>query len=287
MNDLVKNDGSIEEFENRGDNLITGNRQMAQVQAQVVMAKRFPRDEETALLKMKKAVQRKKLAENALYAYPRGGTMVEGPSIRLAETIARHWGNLEFGIEEVEQKDGYSVAQAYAWDLETNTRQVKTFKVKLERHSKRGVTKLVDPRDIYEHVANYGARRVRACILGVIPQDIVDDVVEASQKALASSDVPIADRIKALLEAFDQIGVSKEKIEERLGHELKAVVPRQILDLRKIYTSVKDGMSKREDWFDFPKNVASEASKNLNDALTATTESEDSGIKSEGDAKSL
>ncbi|BBP90994.1 hypothetical protein BsIDN1_46120 [Bacillus safensis] len=42
---------------------------------------------------------------------------------------------------------------AYAWDLETNTRQTKIFTVKHERKAKGAITKLNDPRDIYELVA--------------------------------------------------------------------------------------------------------------------------------------
>jgi hypothetical protein len=51
-----------------------------------------------------------------------------------------------------------------------NTRQVKVFKVPHTRYSRdKGNTRLTDERDIYEMIANQGARRLRACILGVIP----------------------------------------------------------------------------------------------------------------------
>ena len=64
-------------------------------------------------------------SKTAVYNYPRGGQMVSGPSIRLAEVVAQNWGNLSFGIKELQQLPGESVAMAYAWDLETNTRQEK------------------------------------------------------------------------------------------------------------------------------------------------------------------
>ncbi|PWW19485.1 hypothetical protein DFO73_12055 [Cytobacillus oceanisediminis] len=63
---------------------------------------------------------------------------------------------------------------AYAWDLETNVRQEKVFTVKHSRKAKGSITKLDDPRDIYELVANNGARRLRSYILGIIPGDIVE-----------------------------------------------------------------------------------------------------------------
>lgn len=55
-----------------------------------------------------------------MYQYLRGGTKVTGPSIRLAEVLAQNWGNLSFGVKELEQRDGESIAMAYTWDLETN-----------------------------------------------------------------------------------------------------------------------------------------------------------------------
>ena len=105
-------------------------RQAQEVQAAMVIAKRFPRDEVESYNRILRACKRKSLAEQAMYEYPRGGTKVTGPSIRLAEMMAQNWGNLDFGILELEQKNGASQVMAYAWDLETNTRQVKIFSVR-------------------------------------------------------------------------------------------------------------------------------------------------------------
>lgn len=51
-----------------------------------------------------KECERKLVAENAVYQYPKGGQKVQGPSIRLAEVIARNWGNIDYGIIELDQK---------------------------------------------------------------------------------------------------------------------------------------------------------------------------------------
>ena len=93
------------------------------------MAKKFPRDEYEAIEKIRRSCQRATLAEQAIYSYPRGGQNVSGPSVRLAESLAQNWGNIDYGIIELEQKDGKSEMMAYAWDLETNTRVTKIFGV--------------------------------------------------------------------------------------------------------------------------------------------------------------
>ena len=130
------------------------SRQAQEVQAAMVVAKRFPRDEIEANNRILNACKRKSLAERAIYEYPRGGENVTGPSIRLAEVMAQNWGNLDFGITELEQKNGESTVMAYCWDLETNTRQTKIFTVPHIRYTKKGSVALTDPRDIYEMVAN-------------------------------------------------------------------------------------------------------------------------------------
>lgn len=228
------------------------SRQAQEVQAAMVIAKKFPRDEVEAYNRILRSCQRKSLAEQSMYEYPRGGEKVTGPSIRLAEALAQNWGNLDYGIIELEQKAGESSVMAYAWDLETNTRQTKIFTVKHERKANRQIKKLDDPRDIYELVANQGARRVRACILGVIPGDIVDSALEQCEKTLKSgNNEPLIDRVRKMVKAFeDNFSVSKAMIEKFLGCSSEAFSENDFIRLRKIYGSLKDGMAKREDYFD-------------------------------------
>ena len=140
------------------------SRQTQEVQGAIFMAKQFPRDEYRAIEKITRMCERMSLAEQATYSYPRGGKQVTGPSIRLAEAIAQAWGNIDCGVIELENKNGASELMAYAWDLETNTRVTKMFKVKHVRDTKKGSTALTDSRDIYEATANFGARRLLSLI---------------------------------------------------------------------------------------------------------------------------
>lgn len=229
---------------------IEGQRAIAEVQAAVVMAKRFPRDQKRAYDKIMLACQRPSLAESAIYSYARGGTDITGPSIRLAEAIAQCWENLDYGIRELEQRNGESTVEAYAWDIESNTRQRKIFQVAHKRHTKKGDYNLTDPRDIYETVANNGARRLRACILGLIPGDIVDAAVAQCEATLTAKADTSLEATKKLVETFKALGVTKEQIEKRIQRTLDAITPAQIVGMRKIYNSLKDGMSSAADWFE-------------------------------------
>ena len=239
-------------------------REIAEVQASMVIAKRFPRNPIEAMDKILQACTRPTLADGALYSYSRGGSEITGPSIRLAEVAAQAWGNVSFGVRELEQRGGESTVEAFAWDMETNTRQVKVFQVAHERHTKRGVTRLSDPRDIYELIANQGARRLRSCILGVIPGDVIEAAVRQCEETLHANADTTPDGIKKLVDAFAKLGVSKEQIEARIQRRLESIRPAQVVQLRKIYASLNDGMSAVTDWFDPSTTAAASAT----DAIT-------------------
>jgi len=229
-------------------------RAIQEVQAGYVIAKKFPRDVNQAYTRIMEACKRSSLASQAMYRYPRGGATVVGPSIRLAEVLAQNYGNLDFGIKEIERRNGVSVAEAYCLDLETNVRQVKIFEVPHEIQLKGGQKKrLTDPRDLYEIVANNGARRMRACILGVIPGDIVEAAVNQCKLTIAKgTGEPISDRIKRMVLAFKDLGVSQEMMEEKLGHKMDLTTVDEIVELLGIHNSIKDKQSKRGDFFNFP-----------------------------------
>lgn len=234
------------------------SRQAQEVQAAMVVAKRFPRDEVESFNRIMRSCQRKTLAESAMYEYPRGGTMVTGPSIRLAEAIAQNWGNIDFGIVELEQSNGESQVMAYAWDLETNTRQSKIFSVPHIRSTKKnGNVPLTDPRDIYEMVANQGARRLRSCILGVIPGDVVDSAIEECNKTLiGENSKPIIDLVREMAAIFKkEFGIPLDAIEKYIGCKTEAFTMNDLVRLKKVYRSLHDGMAKREDFFELAPPV--------------------------------
>lgn len=230
------------------------SRQTQEVQGQIIMAKKFPRDEIAARNRILTACQRKRLAEQAEYEYQRGTSKVTGVSIRLAEAMAQNWGNLDFGFVELEQRAGESQVMAYCWDLETNTRQTKIFAVPHIRETKKGNYPLTGSRDIYELVANQAARRVRACILGIIPGDIVEEAVEQCRKTLANGEEkPLEDLIKDCVRTAEKTyQVPQESLEKYIGCKASAFSMNDLIRLKRVFNSIKDGMAKREEIFELP-----------------------------------
>jgi len=241
---------------------VEGQRAVAETQAAMTIAKHFPRDQIAAMDRIINSCTRKTLAEGAIYEYPKGGTNITGPSIRLAEVLAQNWGNIDFGIKEIAQRDGESTVMSYAHDLETNTRQTKIFHVRHYRHTKSGGYQLTDPRDIYELVANQGARRLRACILGIIPGDVVEAAKDQCELTLKTNFPVTPERLSSLVKEFEKYAISKAMIEKRIQRRVDAITPALMVQLGKIYNSIKDGMSSAGDWFEVQaRGVAENANK--------------------------
>lgn len=230
--------------------------QIAQAKAQaesfamVMAAKQWPRDEAKSVEKLLVACQRPTLAEQAVYTYARMGTDITGPSIRLAEAAARAWGNIKYGFKVTGSDKLNTEVLCYAYDMESNIPVERAFVVSHIRHTKNGDKLLTDPRDIYEKVANEAMRRVRACILECIPGDVIESAVNQCEQTLtATADISEA-TIKKLVDAFAKLGVTKSQIVAKIQRNLDAITPAQVIALRKIFVSLKDGMAKPEDFFD-------------------------------------
>ncbi|EAE2343705.1 hypothetical protein Y576_14955, partial [Listeria monocytogenes] len=242
----------------------TASREMEEVKGQIFMAQNFPRNQYQAEIRILEACKRLRLAETAIYQYPRGGQKVIGPSIRLAEVLAQNWGNISFGVKELERNDHESTAMAYAWDAETNTRTEKIFTVPHKRTTKKGTQMVTDERDIYELVANMGSRRLRACLLSVIPGDIVEAAMQQCNETLRNGggEKPLKDRVGAMLTYLkEQFGVTQSQVEKRFGYKTDSFTEYDLVQTKNIINSIKDGMSKIEDWFDKDSPTKTDSSK--------------------------
>lgn len=252
---------------------IVGIREAQEVQAMIAVAKRFPRDQIHAMDRILQSCARPGLAEGAIYQYSRGGSDVSGPSIRLAESIAQHWGNFQFGFRELSRGKidnvGYSDVEAYAWDLESNTRKPIAFRVRHWRDTKAGGYALKDERDIYELVANQASRRVRNCILAVIPGDVTEAAVDQCEVTLKTTADCSPEAVQKMVVAFAQFGVTKQQIEDRIKRRLDSVTPALMVQMKKIYASLRDGMSIPTDYFAVLEDPSTPAQSKGTDAIKA------------------
>ena len=225
-------------------------REMATVYSQMAMAQARPRNIAEVQDRLMNICARESLAAVSTYAYAKGGTDVSGPSIRLAEAIATAYGNFKYGFEVTERTDGNSKIRAYAFDMETNTQAERIYDVPHWRDTKSGGYQITESREIYELEANMSARRMRACILEIIPKDIVDFALEECNKTLATKLNLTPERIDAMVKSFQEFGVTKSMIEAFIQRKVETIHKSQFIRLRNIYGSLRDGMASAADFFD-------------------------------------
>lgn len=239
---------------------IESKRAAAEIQGRMIVAKQWPRDTAAAYARVMDACRRPGLAQAAIYSYRRGGGVVSGPSIRLAEEMARSWGNIEYGIQELSRRNGESEMEAYAWDLETNTRSTQKFTVRHLRDKKGGAQKLSDERDVYEITANMGARRLRARILAILPPELIDDAVAACEKTRnGGGGMSLQERIQKMVSAFSGIGVTPKMLAAHMGHAVDEANPDEVGELQGVFQSIRDNATTISDWFSAPKKIDEKA----------------------------
>ncbi|WP_429336626.1 hypothetical protein [Paraburkholderia sp. 35.1] len=230
------------------------SRELADLQVTYLMAQQFPRDEVRAIDRIENAFTRLGLAEKAQYAYSRGGTEIRGPSIKAMEQIAAIWGNVDAAWRErsrgVDARGvPFSEVEAVAVDLQTRTRKRIAFIVPHWRDTNKGGYMLKDERDIYELCANQAQRRVRACLEAIIPGDVIDTAMVQADKTLKAKADTSPEAMAKMVDAFGEYGVTKEMIERRIQRRLDAIAPAQVVGLKRIYASLRDGMSEASEWF--------------------------------------
>ena len=232
------------------------SRELADLQVTYLMAQQFPRDEKASMDRILNAFTRLSLAEKSQYEYARGGSEIRGPSIKAMEAIAIEWGNIDVAwricSRGVDAKGvGFSEIEAWATDTQTRARKRIGFVVSHWRDTKAGGYALKDERDVFELCANMAQRRVRACIQAVIPTDVVEAAMEQADTTLEKVDTS-REAMAKMLAAFEPFGVTKAHIEKRIQRNLDTIKPTQVVSLKRIYASLRDGMSTAPDWFEMP-----------------------------------
>lgn len=229
-----------------GELAVSAQQAMAryEVESAIIVAKKFPRNEDAAYGRLMKSCERASFADLVRYSYPRGGQQIEGPSVNLLREAARCWANIRHGCDIVHDDDEIRTVRGWAWDVESNTKasQDATFHKLIFR--KKGGWVKPDERDLRELTNKHGAICVRNCLKAVMPADLIDEAMRIARETLekdAANDPEEARR--KMIRAFQGIGVSVDNLEAYLGHPLKQASPTEVANLRAVWKSISDGNS--------------------------------------------
>lgn len=236
----------------------------AAVEARYVMALRNPRDVDRARAAILKSCARPGFAEKAIYAKPQAGARpdgkVRGPSIRLAEEMARAFGNIMCEVATVYDDDEMRIVRVTVTDLETNATWPKDVTVpkRVERKSPKdreilGERTNVDGEKVYIVRATddetlirenaLASKAVRNGILRIIPSDVVEDALARAKEtnSTPAKGVDLEARRKKIFDGFAEVGVAPDKVKWYVGHDMATISPEEWTELGELRNAIRDG----------------------------------------------
>lgn len=265
----------------------------AEVDQQIATSRALPRNIKSAVNNITSlATLDDKSAEECVYALPRGGKPIKGPSVRLAEIIASQWGNCRVGarVVHVDRQEKYVEAEGVFHDLETNA--ATTARVRRRISGKDGRLFSDDMIIVTGNAACAIAKR--NAILGAVPKAVWRSAYDAVEKVVAGEEKTLVERRDRVMKAFAAFGVTPERICNALGvNNVEEISIDHMPILQGAHSALKSGEATVEEMFpaagseakgDVPRDLKSRL-----DLLAASTEKKepekpkeiDAGTKSE------
>lgn len=275
MNELMKapETGIVPSGEEPGSLAVSMAR--AELDQAIVTARQFPR----SIAAVKKniltlATLDEQTAEECIYALPRGGKPIRGPSVRLAEIIAAMYGNCHVAsrVVAVDRFDKVVIAEGVFWDLETGLRR--TAQIRRRIVDSKGRLYNDDMITVTGNAACSIA--LREAILKGVPKALWREAYDACDRVIAGDVKTVNQRRGEAFKAFAAFGVTPEMIFEALeiGGEAEVDLD-QLATLKAMYKAVRDGETPVEAYFpmlaggDAKKVVSATGGKDLKDMVDA------------------
>lgn len=211
----------------------------ADIDMQIATAHKYPR---SIAAFRKEALQMVTLTEQVagecIYALPRGGKVIEGPSARFAEVILSAWGNCRAGARTIDHGDEFVTAQGVCHDLQRNVSI--TFEVKRRITDSRGNRYNADMIGVTANAASSIA--LRNAILKVVPKAFWAEQYAAAKKVAGGDMETLGARRDAALKAFETYKVTPQQVLTRLGISGKQdITIDHMIILQGFLTALKDG----------------------------------------------
>lgn len=210
-----------------------------EIDIQVATARRFPRSLKSFKDRaLEMATLDQDTAESCIYALPRDGKTIEGPSARLAEILASAYGHMRVEGRPVEDDGRFITARGTAWDIQNNV--LIAFETKRRITNKRGQRFSDDMVGVTANAATSIA--IRNAVLKVVPKAFWGPIYEACRKAAVGDASTLVQRRDAMLAYFLKMGVLNERVFQLL--EVKGtedITLEHLATLKGLATAIKEG----------------------------------------------
>lgn len=219
----------------------------ASFDTQVATAKRFPRSIARFMQHAQEmATLTPEIAASCVYAIPRDGKMIEGPSARLAEIVAHAWGNLRIQASASESDDRFIIGRGEAWDVETNV--AIGYEVRRRITGSKGKTYSDDMIAVTGNAA--ASIALRNAVFKTVPSSFWKPIYFKCREVIAGKAETFHKRRDEMMKAFGVMGVTPAQITGLL--QVRGVLDitlEHMVTLTGVYNSLKDGEATIEDVF--------------------------------------
>ncbi|MCK5616826.1 hypothetical protein KAR91_83970 [Candidatus Pacearchaeota archaeon] len=249
-----------------------------EIDKQIATARAYPRSVKHFLDEARQMVTlTEKIAGDCIYAIPRGGKVIEGPSARFAEVIANAWGNMRAGARVVREDAEFVTAQGVSHDLEKNV--AITYEVKRRIVDKYG--KRFKP-DMIGVTANAACSiALRNSILKAVPKAFWSELYDSARQTAMGDAKTLATRRADALAHMLGLGASEDvvcNVLEVAGVE--DITLEHLVTLRGIATAIKDGDTTVEQAFNIG-GVQIKTKKNTEDLKKKLASKQEDNVNSE------
>lgn len=239
----------------------------AMVDVQVATAKKYPR----SVARFRKEAEAlatldEETAGECMYALPRAGKTIEGPSARFAEILLYSWGNSRAEAQVIEEGKTHVKAQGTFYDLERN---VAVRKIVARRITDRQGRRFND--DMVGTTGNAACSiALRNAVFAGVPKAIWKQIYQKARQASIGKAGTLTQSRQKLMDHFAKMGVTAEKVYAFLGVQgIEDIGEDQVITMRGVANAIRDGEATVEDTFS-PRVVnggASSGTPDLNSRL--------------------
>lgn len=221
----------------------------AEIDQQIATARAYPRSIDRAMRNiMTLATLDETTAEECVYALPRGGKPIKGPSARFAEIIVGQWGNCRVAarVVHVDRTDKFVEAEGVFHDLETN--MARRALVRRPIRDKHGRLLTEDMIIVTGNAACSIASR--NAILAGVPKGVWRKAYERCEQVIAGTVETLAVTLDKTMKAFAAFGVTPERVCAAIGVSGMADIKiDHIPTLRGMFAALKNGEATVEEMF--------------------------------------
>lgn len=220
-----------------------------EIDVQIATARRYPRQlSRVSQNVLSLATLDEETAAECLYALPRGGKPIKGPSIRLAEIIQSQYGNCRVGarVVHVDRAEKVVIAEGIFHDLETNA----ATKAEVRRRIVDSKGRLYSD-DMIVMTGNAACSIAkRNAILGGVPKALWRGAANAVEKLIAGDIMTLAAGRETAVKSFAQFGVKPEQVFVAIGvGGIVDITLDHIPVLRGMFSALKNGEATVEEMF--------------------------------------